>query len=69
MAKVNDQHLKESFPVDGFSYDLRILPALTFGTIWRYMIKESEAKKQLSTAKTSRKGLYIFFLNQAMFFQ
>ena len=60
MEEINAKTLKENFPVDGFTEDLNILPAISFGTIWRYMIKESDAKKQLSTAKPLVKG-YNFF--------
>ena len=45
MEKINAKELKENFPVDGFTEDLNILPAISFGTIWRYMIEESDAKK------------------------
>ncbi|CAH3108065.1 unnamed protein product [Pocillopora meandrina] len=58
--EINAKKLKENFPVDGFTKDLNILPAISFGTIWRYMIEESDAKKQLSTAKPLVKG-YNFF--------
>lgn len=60
MDGVNVKYLKENFPVDGFAEDLSILPAITFGTIWRYMIEQSDTKKQLSTAKPLVKG-YNFF--------
>ena len=60
MEEINAKKLKENFPVDGFTEDLNILPAISFGTIWRYMIEESDAKKQLSTAKPLVKG-YNFF--------
>lgn len=60
MEEVHVKHLKENFPVDGFTEDLSILPVISFGSIWRYMIEESDAKKQLSTAKPLVKG-YNFF--------
>lgn len=60
MEEINAKTLKENFPVDGFTEDLNILPAISFGTIWRYMIEESDGKKQLSTAKPLVKG-YNFF--------
>ena len=65
MEEINSKELKEFFPVDGFTEDLTILPAISFGTIWRYMIEESDAKRQLSTAKPLVKG-FIFFFNLAM---
>ncbi|CAH3139891.1 unnamed protein product [Porites lobata] len=64
MEEINAKKLKENFPVDGFTEDLNILPAISFGTIWRYMIEESDAKKQLSTAKPLVKGYN--FLNLAI---
>ena len=56
MEEVNAKQLKEEFPVDGFTADLSILPALSFWSIRKYMIEESDAKKQLSTAKPLVKG-------------
>lgn len=44
MEEVNAKKLKEKFPGDGFTADLSILPVLSFGSIWRYMIEESDAK-------------------------
>ena len=46
--------------MDGYTDDLSILPHVKFGAIWRYMIEDSDAKKQLSTAKPLVKG-YNFF--------
>lgn len=60
MEEVNAKKLKENFPVDSFTADLSILPVLSFRSIWRYMIEESDAKKQLSTAKPLVKR-YNFF--------
>ena len=60
MEEINAKTLKENFPSDGFTEDLSILPFISFGTLWRYMIEESDAKKQLSTAKPLVKG-YNFF--------
>ena len=60
MEEVDNNKLKVNFPVDGFTEDLSILPAISFGTIWRYMIEENDAKRQLSTAKPLVKG-YNFF--------
>lgn len=60
VEEINAKELKENFPVDGFTEYLNILPATSFGTIWRYMIEESDAEKQLSTAKPLVKG-YNFF--------
>ena len=60
MEEINSKELKEFFPVDGFTEDLTILPAISFGTKWRYMIEESDAKRQLSTAKPLVK-LFNFF--------
>ena len=54
--EINPKTLKENFPLDGFTEDLSILPFISFGTIWWYMIEESDAKKQLSTAKPLVKG-------------
>ena len=56
MEEVDNNKLKVNFPVDGFTEDLSILPAISFGTIWRYMIEEIDAKRQLSTAKPLVKG-------------
>ena len=61
MEEINAKKLKENFPMDGFTEDLNILPAISFGTIWRYMIEESDAKRQLSTAKPLVKGYNFFF--------
>ena len=58
--EISVKTLKENFPSDGFTEDLSILPFISFGTIWRYMIEESDAKKPLSTAKPLVKG-YNFF--------
>lgn len=60
MEEINAKTLKENFPSDGFREDLSILPFISFGTIWRYMIEEIDAKKQLSTAKPLVKE-YNFF--------
>ena len=67
LEEINARTLKENFPSDGFTEDLSILPFISFGTIWRYMIDESDAKKQLSTAKTLVMGYN--FLNLVMFLQ
>lgn len=45
VEEINAKELKENFPVDGFTEYLNILPAISFGTIWRYMIEESDAEK------------------------
>ena len=60
IEEINAKTLKENFPLDGFTKDLSILPFISFGTIWRYMIEESDAKKQSSTAKPLVKGIQFF---------
>ena len=51
MDEVNPPNITEIFPKDGFHEDLSNLPEVNFGTVWKYMIESSNAKKQLSTAK------------------
>ena len=67
MEEVDNNKLKVNFPVDGFTSDLSILPATSFGTIWRYMIEENDAKRQLSTANHSLKDTT--FINLAISLQ
>ena len=52
--------LPSSFPSDGFSENLSVLPQINYGVIWRYMIETCDAKKQLSTAKPMVKGFNFF---------
>ena len=52
--------LPSSFPSDGFSENLSVLPQISYGVIWRYMIETCDAKKQLSTAKPLVKGFNFF---------
>ena len=56
MDEVNPPKITEIFPKDGFHEDLSNLPEVNFGTVWKYMIESSNAKKQLSTAKPLVKG-------------
>ena len=60
MKEIDNNKLNVNFPVDGFTSDLSILPAISLGTIWRYMIEENDAKRHLSTAKPLVKG-YNFY--------
>ena len=50
--EVDPPHVTDIFPKDGFHEDLTDLPHVNFGTLWKYMIESSNAKKQLSTAIT-----------------
>ena len=52
--------ITDHFPKDGYHDDLSDLPFVNFGTVWKYMIESSNAKKQLSTAKPLVKGFTFF---------
>lgn len=52
--------MNETFPKAGFTTDLKGLPRISFGTVWRFMIETVECKKQLSTAKPLVKGFNFF---------
>lgn len=52
--------LPSSFPSEGFSENLNVLPQIHYGVIWRYMIETCDAKKQLSTVKPLVKGFNFF---------
>ena len=61
MDKINVTKLKENVPID-----VNILPTISFGTIWRYMMLQIvDAKKLFSTAKLPVEGIQVF-LNLAM---
>ena len=60
MDEVDPPHVTDIFPKDGFHEDLTDLPFVNFGTVWKYMIESSNAKKQLSTAKPLVKGFNFF---------
>ena len=60
MDEVDPPHVTDIFPKDGFREDLTDLPFVNFGTVWKYMIESSNAKKQLSTAKPLVKGFNFF---------
>ena len=52
--------ITDLFPKDGYHDDLSNLPDVNFGTVWKYMVESSNAKKQLSTAKPLVKGFNFF---------
>ena len=55
-----EPQLAQSFPKEGYKADLKGLPNISFGTVWRFMIEGVESKKQLSTAKPLVKGFNFF---------
>ena len=55
-----EPQLNPSFPKEGYKTDLKGLPKISFGTVWRFMIEGVESKKQLSTAKPLVKGFNFF---------
>lgn len=55
-----EPEVKDSFPKEGFQPDIKALPKISFGTVWRFMIEGVECKKQLSTAKPLVKGFNFF---------
>ena len=55
-----EPQLAQSFPKEGYKADLKGLPNISFGTVWRFMIEGVESKKQLSTAKRLVKGFNFF---------
>ena len=60
MDEVDLPHVTDIFPKDGFHEHLTDLLFVKFGTVWKYMIESSNAKKQLSTAKPLVKGFNFF---------
>ena len=52
--------ITDLFPKGGYHDDLSNLPDVNFGTVWKYMIESSNAKKQLSRAKPLVKGFNFF---------
>jgi len=42
-----EPQLSRSFPKEGYKTDLKDLPKVPFGTVWRFMIEGVEGKKQL----------------------
>ena len=52
--------ITDLFPKDGYHDDLSNVPDVNFGTVWKYMIESSNAKRQLSTAKPLVKGFNFF---------
>ena len=52
--------ITDLFPKDGYHDDLSNVPDVNFGTVWKYMIESSNAKRQLLTAKPLNKGFYFF---------
>ena len=60
LGSIDAKNLTDNFLSDGYTDDISILPHVKFGAIWRYIIEDSDAKKQLCTAKPLVKG-YNFF--------
>ena len=55
-----EPQLSQSFPKVGYKPELKRLPKVSFGTVWRFMIEGVESKKQLSTGNPLVKGFNFF---------
>ena len=60
MLEEEEPQLSQSFPKEGYKPELKHLPKVSFGTVWRFMIEGVESKKQLSAGKPLVKGFNFF---------
>ena len=60
VLEVEEPQLSESFPKEGYKPELKHLPKISFGTVWRFIIEGVESKKQLSAGKPLVKEFNFF---------
>ena len=60
LEEVIPEKLQTTFPSETYSDKLEGLPAITFKSIWTYMVSCMDAVKQLSTAKPMVKGFNFY---------
>ena len=60
VLEVEEPQLSESFPKEGYKPELKHLPKVSFGTVWRFNMEGVKSKKQLSAGKPLVKGFNFF---------
>ena len=60
VLEVEEPQLSQSFPKEGYKPELKHLPKVSFGTVWRFIIEGVESKKLLSAGKPLVKGFNFF---------
>ena len=66
MDEINPVNIIEIFPKGGFHEDVLNLRVVNFGTVWKYMIEASNAKRQLSAPKPLVIGFNFFKSDNVM---